>query len=360
MNTRKFFIILLIFIFLVLSLVSIILLAGIKKDRIKDKINTPTAQQDLASTPWQCLKEDEEAGYYDKLGEFSQTWVAREYPLKVIVRDKNTKKEIRSIVINSVMESYHPAEVFSCGIYVMVGTNYDPKKTKQNIGYKDELYKFDYSGNKEKLVLLSEKPKEFISYYSLDFRVSPNEKYVALIKSYGGQADYSLVIKDLETKEDVFSLKMNNFINKYPDIEGSFDMVDWKLDGRYFWADIMNGAPVSGYLRVDSRDWSYDAWVAPPRALGGFVPNYTTGWMPYAPSAVWTGMVEMDEAVREEARVNKQTSPLYIYNLFTKQKIKITDTDIDPIWNWGPPEWISNKTLKYKLPNGEEKQYNLK
>lgn len=319
-------------------------------------------ENDRANIEWQCLNENEEAGYYDKLGRFGQTWVPKTDPLEVIVRDKKNKEEIKKVMIDDVMNSYHPAEVIRCAIYVLREFNFDAKSFKMLPGYNVALWRYGFDNESEKLIIFREKgtDNDYDSSYSYDFRVSPDEKYVALIKSYGGQDDYSLVIKDLKTKEDAFILTMNEFLLRYPDIEGSFDLIGWKSDGRYFWADIMTGAPTPGYLRVDSRDWSYEAWETPEKALGGFEPNYMTGWMPYAPSAVWTGMVEMDEAVRADAKAKGQISPLYIYNLFTKKQIKIDEVQSDPIWNFGPPTWLSDAELEYQMPDGEKKTYKLK
>ena len=93
--------------------------------------------------------------------------------------------------------------------------------------------------------------------------------------------------------------------------------------------------------------------------MGGFEPNYTTGWMPYAPDTVWTGIVEITEEIRREAKARGQTSSLHLYNLFTKEQIKIDETAIDPIWNFGPPIWISDTELEYKLPDGGKRVYQI-
>ncbi|MCK4553951.1 hypothetical protein KAU19_03235 [Candidatus Parcubacteria bacterium] len=374
-------------IFLIVSAVLIIILAvfiffneiytNSKDNQIVLKITEQAAQNNInqeqsvkdinqvATTTiieWRCLSDDEEAGFYNRFDKFvfAQTEIPKEYPFEVIVRDKKNKVEKNRIIIDNIKENYHPIEIHKCGIYVIRQFNYNNKKRKQNPGYREEFWCYDYSGNGESLILLAEKPKEFISYYSTDFRVSTNEKYVVLEHGYHGKDDYSLIIKDLNTKEDIFILKLSDIIEKYPDVIGSFGMLYWKEDDKYFWADIFQGARALGYLKIDSNDWSWEVFETPDKHLAGFGPNFKTGWMPYVPSAVWTGIVEMDEEIRQEAKERGQTSILYLYNLFTKKQFKIYETAIDPIWNYGPPIWLSDTELEYKLPNGEKKVYEVK
>ena len=79
---------------------------------------------------WRCLGEGEEAGFYDTLDRFKTSGVPKEYPLKVIVRDKGTEEEINSIVIDYVFENYRPAEVHNCSVYTLKEFNFDEKKNK--------------------------------------------------------------------------------------------------------------------------------------------------------------------------------------------------------------------------------------
>ncbi|MFH0891745.1 MAG: hypothetical protein V1867_03110 [Candidatus Falkowbacteria bacterium] len=204
--------------------------------------------------------------------------------------------------------------------------------------------------------------KNYISHYLPDFRVSQNEKYVVLEKGALYDPDYSLVIKSLDTIEDAFVLKMPEISQKHYGNDGplgSFGMWDWKDNDRYFWSDIYAAADTMGYLRIDTTDWSWNFFEAPPGAMGGFEPDLETGWMPYVPSAVWTGVEQLDDQVREEAGADGKISILYIYNLFTKEKIKIDETAADPIWSFGPPS-LSGDTLSYTMPDGEKKVYEMK
>ena len=298
----------------------LVLLSGPEANNKKDnnfaqikKIDNQFNNTQATTTPWQCLKEGEEADFVINKKENQQSTAT------IIIKNKKTNREIKEFEIGLVSpDHYHPLELKKCGIYTTKSFGYN-YKTREAVGdYEFKLWVYDYSGQSKELLLLGRKEGDnYNLIYSSDFRVSPNEKYVALIRSYSTQPDYALVIKDLKTKDDVFTLEMKEVINKYPDIGGDFSLIGWKQAGKYFWADIYTAALTAAYLRINSQDWNWELFPTPPKALGGYEPNYITGWMPYAPAAVWTGMVEMDELVREEARARGQISPLYLCLLYT-------------------------------------------
>lgn len=211
-------------------------------------------------------------------------------------------------------------------------------------------------------MLISEMRDEYFSYYEGIFFVSPAEKYITLIKGWSGADDYAIVIKGLqfEDYQDVFVLTRQEIIDKYPDIPGSLELFEWSEDGRYFYAKLFAGAITYADIRIDTTDWSWEVYEMPPKTLGAYLVNYATGWMPYAPSAVWTGMDIMTDMVREEAAARGQTSPLYLYNIYTEEMIKIYEVTENPIWDYGPPQWLSDSELEYKLPGKETRVYTIK
>lgn len=275
----------------------------------------------------------------------------------VSIYDKNTDKEILSFKIENVFKTSTSVELHQCGIYVIRFFDYDPKKSKQNLGYKDEFWRYDYSGRGEGLILLSEKPKEFISYYSLDFRVDPLEKYIALEKGYLGKEDYSLVIKNLKTKENAFVLSMKTVVEQYPNIVGYFGLREWTKDGRYFWGRIFEGANVNGFFRIDNLNWKTDIFEAPQDVLGGDALNIENGYITVHPGNVWFGFAELTEEEVARRRAQGIGTELYIHNLFTGKQQFVDKTD-EPLWFF-QPKWPSNTELQYTLPNGEKKVYKI-
>ncbi|MFN3301680.1 MAG: hypothetical protein ACK413_01455 [Patescibacteria group bacterium] len=310
----------------------------------------------FSGAPSGCLRENETVSYEIKRKENAVSTA------DIIVINKNNNKEKYRFQIElPLSDHYHPIEIHRCGVYAVRSFNYDYNIHTSLPGYKTELWKYDYKGNGEKIILLAEdilgNLKGYKYFFSSDFRVDSQEKYIVLIKNYPQKEDYSLVIKDLATKEDVFVLLAKSISQQYPNIVGVFDMLKWTNDSRYFWGSISDGAYVNGYFRIDTQNWKVDIFEAPEGAMGGSDLNVNTGYLTIQPGQVWTGFSEIEEELKEEYRKEGKKSSLYIYNLFSKEKILIDETD-EPLW-WFEAEWLSDNELQYKMPNGEKKIYRL-
>ena len=233
--------------------------------------------------------------------------------VKVNVQSKEGNSIIKSFTIDDVFKNYHPVELRRCGIYVIRMFNYNLDKVEQNPGYKDEIWKYDYAGDGEDLVLLSEKPKEFVSYFSPDFRIDPNEKYLVLEKSYLGHDDYALVIKDLSTKENLLVLNLKDIIAKYPDIiSGSFGLGSWTKDGEYFYGDIFQGALSTAYYVIKAEIWKVDVYAAPTDILAGVerAINFQNLHLAYVDIPTFTGFQEIYEQIIKKPKKRKAKESL--------------------------------------------------
>lgn len=319
------------------------------------EINNQKTKQGLG----RCLNEDEQADFTIKrLGTYPSPDYDRGF-IEVMVKKVNTDKEIVKFKIDNIINPshYHPIELHRCGVYVIKVFNYDPNKTKQDPGYREEIWLYDYNGNGEPLILLAEKPNEFISYYSPDFRIDQQEQYIVLEKGYLGKEDYSLVFKDIRIKENKFVLLANIIIEQYPNIIGVFDMREWTKDGRYFWGSISKGAYVFGYFRIDNQNWKTDIFEAPEGVGGGDALNIEKGLVTRHPGYIWTGMDILTEQIKQEWREQGKKSTLHLYNLFTKEQMLLETTD-EPLWFF-KPRWLSDIELEYYLPTGERKIYKI-
>lgn len=265
---------------------------------------------------------------------------------------KNNSGDIKNnFRIDDIFKNYHPIELYPCGIYMIRFVNYNPQKSKQNSDFRAELWKYQYDGQGRNILLLMD--------YSYDFRVDPSEKYLVLEKSYFGKDDHALVIKDINTKEDILSIKLKDIVQKYSNVIGNIGLIKWTDDGRYFWADIFDGAYTKGFIRVDSKDWSYQILEMPnDMDIGITGPvNFNTGYVTLHPGVVWTGVVEVTQQISEQWLKEGKQSKMYLYNLFTKERILIVTTD-KPLWEFNP-KWISDTELQYELPTGEKKIYKI-
>lgn len=308
-----------------------------------------------------CLGDDEIVDYSAPGKDQKQQEANKGYfatsPATIYIKDKITGIDKYSFQITNNSEGLFTLQLFKCNIYVVRMFNYDPKKTKQDIGYKEELWKYDYSGRGESLFLLAEKPKEFISYYSSTFRIDPSEKYLVLEKGYLGKEDYSLIVKDLNTKKDVFILSAKSIFEQYPNIIGDFDILEWSKDGRYFWGNISETAYVNGFFRIDAQNWKADIFESPRDVLGGDALNVENGWITVHPGNVWYGFADMTEEEKEKRRKQGIGTELYIQNLITGERKFVVKTD-EPLWYF-KPKWISDAELQYKLLTGETKIYEI-
>lgn len=322
-----------------------------KNISIQDKIK----EQQVGKVRFEhCLVENESADYViEKRGLIGGI-------VKVNVQSKEGNSIIKSFTIDDVFKNYHPVELRRCGIYVIRMFNYNLDKVEQNPGYKDEIWKYDYAGDGEDLVLLSEKPKEFVSYFSPDFRIDPNEKYLVLEKSYLGHDDYALVIKDLSTKENLLVLNLKDIIAKYPDIiSGSFGLGSWTKDGEYFYGDIFQGALSTAYYVIKAEIWKVDVYAAPTDILAGVerAINFQNLHLAYVDIPTFTGFQEIYEQIIKEAKEKGRQKNLYLYNLVTKEKIKVASAD--PEWRFNL-SWLSDTELQYELPTGGKKIFVVK
>lgn len=304
-----------------------------------------------------CLTEDEMVEY--KIENKKRISGDSEALVQISVADKKTNFHKYRFQIDNVRKHYHPFEIYNCGVYITRMFNYDPRKEgNQEPGYKEELWKYNYDGSGKPLILFAEKPKEFISYFSPDFRVDPSEHYIVLLKGYLGSLDYALVIKDLKTLEDAFVLPMTEIEKQNKEIIGNLELDSWTRDGRYFWAATHYGAVSLGFIRIDTQNWTSGIFPAPENVLGGDALNIENGYITAHPGNVWYGVEEIEQEEKAKRRKEGIGTELYIHNLFTGERQFIAKTD-EPLWFF-KPKWISESELEYESPSGEKNIYEIK
>jgi len=281
-------------------------------------------------------------------------------PLTIFVQDKTTNEKISFQIDNTGNPRGPRPQLHKCGIYVTREFNFDPKTRRATPNYGIELWKYDYSNQGEKILLFSEADVagKYQSYFGGDFRVSPNEKYLVLEKGYLGKEDYALIIKDLNTKQDIFVLPTKEIAKQYPNLVGNFNMRDWTKDSRYFWGDIFDGADVLAIFRIDSTTWMWKLFEVPSYTMGGTALNPEYGYITYDDGPPWTGDMDFDEINKEKWLEEGKKLNFYLYNLFTKEKILLATVD-NPLWNF-KPKWLSDTELEYELQTGEKKIYQIK
>ncbi|MFZ2303485.1 MAG: hypothetical protein WAV98_01685 [Minisyncoccia bacterium] len=279
-------------------------------------------------------------------------------PVTIFVKDKKTNLEKRNFQISGNSTGLFTLQLFKCAIYVVREFGFDHKTSRTLVGYKEEIWKYDYSDRGVPILLVSENPKEYKSYYDATFRISPSEQYLSLIRGYGGTPDYALIIKDLKTLKDIFVLHVADITKKNPEVVGDIGFYPggWTSDGKYFWANMFIGAEIYGFVRLNSENWAYEVFSAPQMTMGGDALNINNGMLTYGGNvAPWSGVEEIDQQIQKEALQAGHVSSFYIYNLFTKKQYLVATTT-DPTYYFRP-QWISDNELQYELPTGEKKVY---
>ena len=301
-----------------------------------------------------CLGDDEIVTYEVK---------KKKTPLADIIihiTDKKAGKEISSFRITDIFKTSTSIESHRCGIYVIKFFNYDPEKSKQNPGFRAELWRYEYNGEGRNILLLAEKDKNgvFRGDFDYDFRVDPMEIYIALVQSYSEiPENIGYYFKNQQTREDSFTLSYSSILKINPDLDGYLGLENWTKSGSYFWGDIFAGAPRLGYVRIKRDSWEYDVLPAPAGTLGGTAFNPEYSYITYDTGPGWIGIDVITEQVHDEWRKEGKIVEVHLYNLFTKKDILLA-TSTEPSWN-GKPQWISDTELQYELPNGEKKIYKI-
>ncbi len=287
-----------------------------------------------------------------------------------IKREDGTRKGIINILISSdgivkkffltdtpSYNHYHPVELKKCYVYVIQALNFDYKKDELLPNSTEDLWKYDYKGKSEKLFSFYKRDKigNYTLLYSLDFRVDPTEKYVAL---YTGSPTYAFVIKNLKNLKDDFVLPVSDILKKYPSASGGgSDLNLWSKDGKYFWGNLSDGADALAFIRIEAETWKWDVFPAPAGTMGGDVINPENGWVTYDDGIPWTGDADWTEEYIKEWKKEGKKIHFYIYNLITKEQILLATID-DPAWGFGK-KWLSDTELEYTLPGDIKKVYKI-
>ena len=297
-----------------------------------------------------CLSDNEIASYeiIERKDEVSLA--------NIFIKNKEANKEVFSFQIELPIPGHvHPIELHRCGVYATRSFNYDYIRKQALPDYKIELWQYRYDGTGESLVFLSGPISG--SLFGTDFRINPSETYVILKRSYLGNPNYALVIKDLKTKEDVFVLKHDDLINKYSAPEGGLALGGWRDDGKYFNGVIHVAARTLAFFRIEVDSWKTEVFIVPAEASIVSTISESGQYITYNNGPGWIAIHETAEQIYEEWRKEGKKVSLFIYNLFTKEKITLAIVD-DPGWDF-KTKWISDTELQYELPTGEKKIYTI-
>lgn len=308
-----------------------------------------------------CLADNEYADYPKKYSNPGLTEPAS-VPFDVVVYNSAREKKMQFEITDLIRNNGYPLELHRCGLYVIKQFNFDWNKLEALSGFREAIWKYAYDGTSNELIVLAKKndsSKEPSFYFSPEFRIDREETHIALTRGYLGSSDYAIIIKNLDTLQDVLVLPIQDIEKRNPDLvqDISFENGGWTDDDRYFWADTHNGANTLGFIRIDMQTKTFDLFPAPKDMLGGDAVNVERGLVTVYPGNVWYGIAQVEDEEKARLRAQGIGTELYIYNLFTKQQQFVASTT-EPLYYF-QPRWLSSTTLQYTLPSGATTTYTI-
>jgi hypothetical protein len=148
-------------------------------------------------------------------------------------------------------------DIHKCHIYVIQTTGrYDYENRKPFPGGMVSLWRYDYAGKGEKVldfVQTDAKGNEIFNFWAYEFLVDPSETYVALIKGTVDTGDNALIIKNINTNRDVFTLTLNDFLKIYNiSHPGQFDISGLLWTDKHLPVQLNNDIGTSFWLQKDT------------------------------------------------------------------------------------------------------------
>ncbi len=331
-----------------------------KQSEVEQYVKNDTGIMNNSNTGLRCLGDVTLLDVDDTINEYPVGYVG---DMQVDVLIDSIKKTIivNDVKLNSLGSTFTKTK---CHFYTTKFTNVVQKP--EDAGYDASLWQYTYTGEGKKILDFTKRKDEYNSYfiYNLGYSIDPKERYVALSHGFmsGGDEykDIFLYIKNLETLKDIAKVDLKNDVfAKYSDIYGDvmFENSHWSDDEKYFLVPFNDQADVTGYVRVNLNDGTYQVYDSYPGTMGGDQINVNTGWTTFDDGPEWSGWKQIEEEVRDEWRKEGIKVNFGIYNIYTKEKRIIEQ--VDDTTHWHEPRWVDDNTLEYLSINGEKKIYTI-
>lgn len=213
-----------------------------------------------------CLEDDEWAEVIPHYWDISDSKVAEDINVYVVkkgeidfnkISGEELKKQLKeknrfNFFINDVASSAYMPDILKCGVYV-VRIFEDEKR--------DEFWHYDYSGKGRSVLILDEFGKDGNSTRGIDSyhsyaKVDPTETYVALVRTWVGDENHALVIKNLKTMEDAYVVTLKELVEKYGIEPGTIQLSGWYKN--IFQFEIIFPSERNPWFRLDSNNWKLE------------------------------------------------------------------------------------------------------
>jgi hypothetical protein len=241
----------------------------------------------------------------------------------IYLEDPKTGQETFYITLSDVYRNhYHNAEYHNGNLYIIHRTGGD-SGYETNPNWTDELWKYNQQKQGQKLY----------SVRGLDFRVSDDEKLIAIITN----EEFVLLNND-GSKIKTFQQVVVN-----PKNSPMFGFLAWGPDA--IWLDNSCGPNIEGLVKINTLNYAvtnYDLSELPAGAE--FAINVYEEKIAFSNFPIMFDVVSAEEYERSGAKVN-----LVVYDLNSKSQQTIATS----VTKKFEPKWLDENTLEYNNPNGE-------
>ncbi|QZY54542.1 hypothetical protein [Crassaminicella profunda] len=239
--------------------------------------------------------------------------------------DKGKRERFQTLSDVSVGH-YHSHEYRNNNLYII-------KRIVGDGGYDendwiDELWKYD----------IHKKGTKIYSCQGLDFRVSPNEKYIAI------ECDDE--VRLIDDKGNVLKAYTIDQLEKNNECEFGLGLLEWTEDNKSFWTYSAVGPDTESLFKININSWDVEKFDNSylPMGMGlEWELNPNNEMIVYSDYPVIFDILDYDAFKNSKEKVN-----LYIHDLRNKHTKKITTS----ITKEFLPTWINDDTIEFENPKG--------
>lgn len=243
----------------------------------------------------------------------------------IFLKSKQTQEEIFFISIPEVYRGhYHKTEFHNGNLYIITRTGGDSGYYK-NPDWTDMLWRYDQKRQGQKLY----------SVKGLDFRVSDDEKYIAIITN----EEFNLLDNNGSVIKTVTRQEANTSSNQSPEIGFS------SFGKEVIWLNNGSGPYTSGLVKIDltsNEITKYDLSDLSNGPESSFNPDSELIALSNYPA-----FFDVESAKEYEQSGSKVN--LIVYDLKTKSRQQIATSIVKRF----RPTWVNENTLEYDNPDGD-------
>lgn len=236
-------------------------------------------------------------------------------------------------------DHYHFQENHNGNVYLIRRIEPAAGEEWTDDNWTDELWRYDKNNKGEKLYACQ----------GLDFRVSPNEKYISIIDH-----NELCIIDTKGNKVKKYTIEeLSNDEYKNED-ELQVDMQGWSDDSLNFWGRVNDLWLPLKLSKINVVDWSITEYDMTQLSIGGteFMLNPNIGKIVFSDFPITFDVDDLSEF-----EMSKEKVTLFYYDLVEK-KLTIIDSSAAKMFN---PEWIDDFTIEFDNPKGQDRiTYKLK